>query len=196
MAPFQRMQDRRVVTVGNPGGLNERFGRLEQSTSSQPTNVKRSVISMKRTDSVFSRICASNSNIVGKKNDRSSIQNRLGKVSGGGNIRKRDLKQSVRSRLSTHAIVRNTGLTKRGKQTMKPQTRAQQIRSGNNRKKAITSAAPNKKKTNTGKKAVSADDLDKALDSYMMKDPKTAQAKLDDELNTYMDEAGDVLMDL
>lgn len=35
------------------------------------------------------------------------------------------------------------------------------------------------------------DDLDKELDSYMMKDPKTATAKLDDELDEYMEEVNE-----
>lgn len=39
------------------------------------------------------------------------------------------------------------------------------------------------------KKPLSQEDLDKSLDAYMMKDPKTAQAKLDEELTTYMQEA-------
>jgi len=33
----------------------------------------------------------------------------------------------------------------------------------------------------------SKDSLDKELDSYMMKDPKTASAKLDDDLDDYME---------
>ncbi|KAL0077934.1 hypothetical protein J3Q64DRAFT_1288295 [Phycomyces blakesleeanus] len=45
-------------------------------------------------------------------------------------------------------------------------------------------------------KRATAEDLDKALDAYMMKDPKTAQIKLDEEITSYMDEAGDILMDL
>ncbi|CAO3703030.1 unnamed protein product [Rhizopus stolonifer] len=44
-------------------------------------------------------------------------------------------------------------------------------------------------KRNEKKKPMSADDLDRSLDAYMMKDPKTAQAKLDAELSTYMSEA-------
>ncbi|KAI8090903.1 uncharacterized protein B0P05DRAFT_527904 [Gilbertella persicaria] len=50
-------------------------------------------------------------------------------------------------------------------------------------------------KTQKKKKPVTAEDLDRAMDSYMMKDPKTAQAKLDAELTSYMDEAGDILME-
>ncbi|CEG70198.1 hypothetical protein RMATCC62417_06139 [Rhizopus microsporus] len=46
-----------------------------------------------------------------------------------------------------------------------------------------------KKGTKQKKKPLSQEDLDKSLDAYMMKDPKTAQAKLDEELTTYMQEA-------
>lgn len=46
-----------------------------------------------------------------------------------------------------------------------------------------------KKSDNKKKKPLSAEDLDKSLDAYMMKDPKTAQAKLDEELTSYMNEA-------
>lgn len=52
-----------------------------------------------------------------------------------------------------------------------------------------------KQQKKVAKKPATADDLDRALDAYMMKDPKTAQAKLDAELTSYMDEAGDILMD-
>ena len=51
-------------------------------------------------------------------------------------------------------------------------------------------------KNDNNRKPVTAQDLDKSLDAYMMKDAKTAQSKLDDELDSYMDESGDVLMDL
>lgn len=44
-------------------------------------------------------------------------------------------------------------------------------------------------------KSMSKDDLDKSLDEYMMKDPKTAQARLDDELNQYLAD-GDLVMDM
>lgn len=33
--------------------------------------------------------------------------------------------------------------------------------------------------------------MDKSLDDYMMKDPKTAQSRLDADLTKYMDEAND-----
>lgn len=57
------------------------------------------------------------------------------------------------------------------------------------------SSQQQKQKKKEVKKPATADDLDRALDAYMMKDPKTAQAKLDAELTSYMDEAGDILMD-
>lgn len=41
------------------------------------------------------------------------------------------------------------------------------------------------------KKPLTAEDLDKSLDDYMMKDPKTAQSRLDADLTKYMDEAND-----
>lgn len=56
-------------------------------------------------------------------------------------------------------------------------------------------SAQQQQKKKVTKKPATADDLDRALDAYMMKDPKTAQAKLDAELTSYMDEAGDILMD-
>ncbi|KAI8978523.1 hypothetical protein BDB01DRAFT_898745 [Pilobolus umbonatus] len=62
---------------------------------------------------------------------------------------------------------------------------------------AVNSRKPVKKQVRkpTQPKKMSAEDLDKSLDAYMMKDPKTAQAKLDAELNAYMDEAGDTIME-
>lgn len=52
-----------------------------------------------------------------------------------------------------------------------------------------------KSKQDQKPKQVSKDDLDKSLDEYMMKDPKTAQARLDDELNQYLAD-GDLVMDM
>ncbi|KAG2183329.1 hypothetical protein INT43_006334 [Umbelopsis isabellina] len=56
-------------------------------------------------------------------------------------------------------------------------------------------AQDNRKKQDQKPKQVSKDDLDKSLDEYMMKDPKTAQARLDDELNQYLAD-GDLVMDM
>jgi hypothetical protein len=52
---------------------------------------------------------------------------------------------------------------------------------------------PQKKKV--VKKPATAQDLDKSLDDYMMKDPKTMQARLDADITSYMAEAEDILMD-
>ncbi|KAI7881737.1 uncharacterized protein EV154DRAFT_568262 [Mucor mucedo] len=74
-----------------------------------------------------------------------------------------------------------------------------------NKVTAVRKHVVTKKKTTIGKKPVqkkkvvkkpaSAQDLDKALDDYMMKDPKTMQARLDADITSYMAEAEDILMD-
>lgn len=52
---------------------------------------------------------------------------------------------------------------------------------------------PQKKKV--VKKPATAEDLDRALDDYMMKDPKSMKTRLDDDIESYMAEAEDILMD-
>ncbi|ORZ12415.1 hypothetical protein BCR42DRAFT_82073 [Absidia repens] len=196
MSPFHHRapQDRRVTTVG--GGLNERFGRLEK-----PAPTPRAVVTTveaQRSTSVFSRIKGANgtSSSVKKRGNASDIQSRIGRVSAGSIQKRVGKNQTTTSRkLKSMAGVGSN----RGKQTTKLKADAKQGSKGN--RKTDLKNKQNKTKTLTGddkrkKKALSADDLDKALDTYMMKDPKTAQARLNDELDSYMDEAGDVLMDL
>lgn len=66
-------------------------------------------------------------------------------------------------------------------------------------KRAIVKKVQKKGLPQKGKKVVkkpaSAEDLDRALDDYMMKDPKTMQARLDDDITSYMAEAEDILME-
>lgn len=78
------------------------------------------------------------------------------------------------------------------------------IKKGNNNKisavrKRVVAKKPLGKKVVQTKKVVkkpaSAQDLDRALDDYMMKDPKTMQARLDADITSYMAEAEDILMD-
>lgn len=45
-------------------------------------------------------------------------------------------------------------------------------------------------------KKIAVEELDKALDDYMMKDSRTAQARLDAELDEYMGDAEDILKNL
>lgn len=52
-----------------------------------------------------------------------------------------------------------------------------------------------KKQGQQKKKPATTEELDRALDNYMMKDPKTAQAKLDADMNAYMAEIEDINMD-
>jgi hypothetical protein len=71
---------------------------------------------------------------------------------------------------------------------------------GGSKKQAIgggkKSVSGGKKSTqHQKKKPATAEELDKALDNYMMKDPKTAQAKLDADMNAYMAEIEDISMD-
>lgn len=94
----------------------------------------------------------------------------------------------------------------RGKSTI--QSRLGKIGGGvkkSNKVTAVRKHAVTKKKPTIGKKPsqkkkvvkkpASAQDLDKALDDYMMKDPKTMQARLDADITSYMAEAEDILMD-
>ncbi|KAG2236175.1 hypothetical protein INT48_003794 [Thamnidium elegans] len=66
-------------------------------------------------------------------------------------------------------------------------------------KRAIVKKVQKKVMPQKGKKVVkkpsTAEDLDRALDDYMMKDPKAMQARLDDDITSYMAEAEDILMD-
>ncbi|KAI9271751.1 hypothetical protein BDA99DRAFT_534223 [Phascolomyces articulosus] len=206
----------RVVTLGgNGGGLNERFSQLDQSKKPSSNG----------TGSVFSRIRGGNSNNNNAKPGRrntSNIQNRLSRPASGG-VRKRNgnhasttsaMQGVVRSaagnrnsnqrhgrpglgnrRTTGHRVTQQQRNNNRGASSSSQQQRGGNRANNNNNQKGRNK---NNNNNNKGKKPVTAKDLDKSLDDYMMKDPQTAQSRLDAELNSYMDESGDgdVLMDL
>ncbi|KAK4516836.1 uncharacterized protein ATC70_000161 [Mucor velutinosus] len=163
----------------NSGGLNERFSKIVKSAVAQrrPTTVN--TTSSTAGGSVFSRLRGAKATPRGKAGS-TNIQNRLGKTNSGG-IKKRKAGgpssmegiERQKGRVAKRAVGKKQP-TKQGSSKQSPQQ---------------------KQKKKVAKKPATADDLDRALDAYMMKDPKTAQAKLDAELTSYMDEAGDVLMD-
>ncbi|KAI8147318.1 hypothetical protein BJV82DRAFT_575317 [Fennellomyces sp. T-0311] len=172
----------RVVTLGGGGGLNERFSQLDKSKK-QPQGQS----------SVFSRI-RGNTNANGRRNP-SSIQNRLTKPVNSG-VRKRTGPTPMQG-VQRAGRGRNVVAKGRGQTNNNAQQRGNQNNRGNNKQQRGGRAAGRGGRANDkARKPVSAQDLDKSLDDYMMKDPKTAQSRLDAELNSYMDEAGDVLMDL
>ncbi|CEP12520.1 hypothetical protein [Parasitella parasitica] len=125
--------------------------------------------------SVFSRLRGAKNTTRGRLGS-TNIQNRLGKTNNGG-IKKKGGPAPLK------------GTEKRKGQIVKGITGKKQSAVAKKQSKK----QPQQKKKET--KKPTADDLDRALDAYMMKDPKTAQAKLDAELTSYMDEAGDILMD-
>ncbi|KAI7858629.1 hypothetical protein BDC45DRAFT_565381 [Circinella umbellata] len=185
----------RVVTLGGGGGgLNERFSQLDKP-SNKPA----------QGGSVFSRLRTNNinTNKPGRRNVP-SIQNRLSKPVQQGGIRKRNfgtsssqgpVRGNQRSNRGGVTRGRNSGRPGQGQQRNTNNNRGQtkQQRGGSN---AGRNARGGRNKNDNSRKPVTAQDLDKSLDAYMMKDAKTAQTKLDDELDSYMDESGDVLMDL
>ncbi|KAL9546153.1 hypothetical protein MBANPS3_006799 [Mucor bainieri] len=165
----------------NSGGLNERFSKIVKSAVSQrmPTAVNSTVST--GGGSVFSRLRGAKTTPRGKPGS-TNIQNRLGKTNSGGIKKKRaggaspmEGIERQKGRVAAKRVVGKQQPSKQGS-TSKQSTQQKQ------KKKVV-------------KKPATAEDLDKALDAYMMKDPKTAQAKLDAELTSYMDEAGDILMD-
>lgn len=130
--------------------------------------------------SVFSRLRGSNP-VNSRANN--NIKSRLGKTIGGG------IKKNSNRPTPMSGVVKTGSGNKRvvaGK------------RGGVVAKK--TSLLAKKKLQGKGgkkggeKKKLTAEDLDKALDNYMMKDPKAARARLDDDMNAYMAEAEDILM--
>ncbi|KAG2203834.1 hypothetical protein INT46_005951 [Mucor plumbeus] len=171
----------------NSGGLNERFSKIVKSAvSSRPTVATNVHNNSNKNDigggSVFSRLRGAKTSPRGRIGS-TNIQNRLGKTNSGG-IKKRGgagatpMKgvEKQKGRIAKKAVGKkqNVVMNKQGKRQ---------------------SSQQQKQKKKEVKKPATADDLDRALDAYMMKDPKTAQAKLDAELTSYMDEAGDILMD-
>ncbi|KAL7309449.1 hypothetical protein PS15m_011531 [Mucor circinelloides] len=162
----------------NSGGLNERFSKIVKSAVSQRAPAAVSNTNSNGSGSVFSRLRGAKTTPRGKLGS-TNIQNRLGKTNSGG-IKKRKAggpsPMEGIERQKGRVAKRVVGKKQSTKQGKKQSSQQQQ-------KKKVT------------KKPATADDLDRALDAYMMKDPKTAQAKLDAELTSYMDEAGDILMD-
>ncbi|KAI8373557.1 hypothetical protein EDC96DRAFT_498752 [Choanephora cucurbitarum] len=172
----------RSVSYGQ-GGLNERFSQLAQRSTPQHVNNNNNNNSNNSkakpgTASVFSRL-------RGAKQDTpraraKSIQSRLGKTVNGG-VQKRGTKAPVKGTATGRADKRTQASLKKG-------VKAQQQNKKNG-------PQDKKKQQQQKKKPLTAEELDRAMDAYMMKDPKTAQAKLDAEITSYMDEANDLLMD-
>lgn len=149
--------------------------------------------------SVFSRIRGNNQAGAPRRNQ--NMQNRLNRPANGG------IQKNRRNGPTPMRGVERTGprLNQRGNFAAN--------RSANNNNSARSRmnvgqrngrGNANRNRGNTGgrrgsksKKPLSAQELDKSLDDYMMKDPKTAQSRLDAELSSYMEEAGeDDLMEL
>ena len=98
-----------------------------------------------------------------------------------GNIKHR-LGKTVGIKKTNNKVTPNGRIAKRGVVAKRPVVNAKN-------KKPVPKG--NKKVV---KKPATAEELDRALDSYMMKDPKTAQARLDDDMAAYMAEAEDLSM--
>lgn len=133
-----------------------------------------------------------------------NIQSRLGKAKNAG-IKKAPLKRKSNGPTAMEGVER-TGKTSARNQKGLANLRKSKPNVGNGQKNVARNnpkrPAPNARGKSKGKpqertktKPVSKDDLDKSLDEYMMKDPKTAQARLDDELNAYLAD-GDLVMDM
>lgn len=127
--------------------------------------------------SVFSRLRGA------KQQTRSSIQHRLGKTVGSSNKKKPNEKIKVNA---------GKGVGKQSKSTARVTKRGAPTKTGVKKQNGGANKQAQKRKT---QKKPTTEDLDKALDAYMMKDPKTAQAKLDAELTSYMDEASELLIE-
>lgn len=120
--------------------------------------------------SVFSRLRGAKPVLARTGRPNSNIQSRLGRIGagGGGNIKKNQKVLPVRGAGNKRVIGKKVVQKKKGV-----------VQKG---KKVV-------------KKPATAEDLDRALDDYMMKDPKAMQARLDDDITSYMAEAEDILMD-
>lgn len=137
-----------------------------------------------------------------------NIQSRLGKAKNAG-IKKAPLKRKSNGPTAMEGVERAGKASTRNQKGLanlrksKPNAaNGQKNVARNNAKRPAPNARGKSKGQDKGKpqertktKAVSKDDLDKSLDEYMMKDPKTAQARLDDELNSYLAD-GDLVMDM
>lgn len=156
--------------------VNMQKNRIEEPSRAKPLANK----GPSNNASVFSRLRGSSKPGAGRVNN--NIKSRLGKTIGGG-------------------IKKNSN---------RPTPMSGVVKTGNGNKRVVagkrggvvakkSSLLGKKKLQGKGgkkveKKKLSAEDLDKALDSYMMKDPKAARARLDDDMNAYMAEAEDILM--
>lgn len=169
-----------------------RFSQLEKSRKQNPPADSRS-------GSVFARIRAGNNN----NSRRNDIQSRLSKPAKSGAIRKRGGPTPMKGIERTGPASRRGG--NRGNAATTAAAAARGGKGGKNTKRGGGANNNNNSKRGGrgggakrgGKRTrLSATDLDKSLDDYMMKDPKTAQSRLDAELNEYMDESGDILMDI
>ncbi|CAO3633720.1 unnamed protein product [Cunninghamella echinulata] len=198
MAPYNRRrnitnnQGDRIITIGGVGGgyggLNERFGLLDQQTR----NTARPPV--KNNTSVFSRLNNGPKSQVRSGGIQSrlgggSIQNRLGIQRKGGNRQAAVTKKQAPTKFIKKSSVSSSfGKNKQNNNNNKVSQKGGKFNNNNN-KNNNQKNKNQKQQQQKSKKPLSAEALDKALDSYMMKDPKTAQAKLDAELNSYMDDA-------
>ncbi|KAI8370941.1 hypothetical protein BD560DRAFT_423723 [Blakeslea trispora] len=173
----------RSVSYGQ-GGLNERFSQLAQrSSQSQYTNNSNNnntnnTTNKPSTASVFSRLRGAKP--AATRVRAKSIQSRLGKTVSGG-VQKRGVKATSKG-VAGGRVDKRTNAS-----SLKKGVKAQQ--------KGKKNGSQDKKNQQKKKKPLTQEELDKAMDAYMMKDPKTAQAKLDAEISSYMDEANDLLME-
>ncbi|KAI8970453.1 hypothetical protein BDF20DRAFT_838810 [Mycotypha africana] len=192
------MSSSRSVSYNTPNvGLNERFSRIVRSSANTRSNgTATAAASQSSEPSVFGRLRGPNnnqSNARGSGNrTAANIQNRLGRVNGG-------LKKKPATSSNTKGGVgrNNRGgdgrIQKRQRQQPQQQQRGDIKNKGKGKGKASTTQK--NKQQQKSKKPLTAEQLDKALDSYMMKDSTYAQAKLDAELDSYMDEASDILIE-
>lgn len=165
----------------NSGGLNERFSKIVNMQKNEPARGKSSgnAVSSKNA-SVFSRLRGSkpvNSRV------NNNIKNRLGKTIGGGIKKNSNRPTPMAGVVKTGSGNKRVVAGKRGGVVAKKSSLAA--------KKKVQAKGGKK---GGEKKKLTAEDLDKALDNYMMKDPKAARARLDDDMNAYMAEAEDILM--
>ncbi|KAI9302359.1 hypothetical protein BJ944DRAFT_242439 [Cunninghamella echinulata] len=192
MAPYNRRrnitnnQGDRIITIGGisggSGGLNERFGRIDQQTRHTAKSP------VKNNTSVFSRLNSGPKSQVRGGGIQSrlsggSIQNRLGVQRKSGNKQAAVTKKQAPTKFIKKSSASSFGKNKQNNNNKLSQKGGKFNNNNNNQKNK------SQKQQQKNKKPLSAEALDKALDSYMMKDPKTAQAKLDAELNSYMDDA-------
>jgi hypothetical protein len=137
-----------------------------------------------------------------------NIQSRLGKAKNAG-IKKTGVRRKANGPAAMEGVERSGNVSARNQKGLANlqknkangiNTQKKVARNGAKRSAPNTSSKPKgkgkgKPQERTKAKPVSKDDLDKSLDEYMMKDPKTAQARLDDELNQYLAD-GDLVMDM